>query len=440
MTDPSGRPSSRSGTTARHFIFCTGIENSYPVIEDAAGHTVRRDGLRMSDHYDRWREDFDLVRELGISFLRYGPPYYTAHRRPGEYDWSFADPTFGRLRELKIHPIADLCHFGVPDWVGSFQNPDWPRLFAEYAGAFARRFPWVRFYTPVNEIFVAARFSAALGWWNERLTSDRAFVTALKHMARATLMAEEAILRVQPDALFVQSESSEFFHAASPGAQGTADFLNQKRFLALDLCYGHDVPGTMYEYLADHGLTRDEYHWFLDHGQVVRPHCIMGNDYYVTNEHRVHASDDVRPSGEIFGYYVITHQYFQRYHLPVMHTETNRKDDEQAPTWLAKEWANVVRLKRDGVPILGFTWYSLLDQTDWDTALREENHRIDPLGLFDLSRNIRKVGRAYQELIRLWRDELPLQSMSRDMFLEPPESTLHDHVGDLPSGGRDEKS
>lgn len=91
------------------------------------------------------------------------------------------------MRRLGINPIADLCHFGVPDWLENFQNPDFPRYFAEYAQAFARRYSWVRFYTPVNEIFVAATFFGEHGWWNERLKSDRGFVTALKHLAGATL-------------------------------------------------------------------------------------------------------------------------------------------------------------------------------------------------------------------------------------------------------------
>ena len=69
--------------------------------------------------------------------------------------------------------MADLCHFGLPDWLGgSFQNPDWPPLFAQYAAAFARRYPWVRLYTPVNEVFICAQFSARNGWWNERLKSE----------------------------------------------------------------------------------------------------------------------------------------------------------------------------------------------------------------------------------------------------------------------------
>jgi beta-glucosidase len=417
-------------TTARHFIFCTGIENSYPVITTKDGKSLRRDGMALSHHYERWREDFQLVKDLGITFLRYGPPYYRCHTGPEQYDWSWPDETFPVLRKMQIHPIVDLCHFGVPDWVGGFQDPEWPPLFADYARAFAERFPWVRFYTPVNEIFIAARFSAELGWWNERLHDDGAFVTALKHCARANVLAEEAILEVQPKALFVQSESSEYFHPASPGAQKLADFYNQKRFLSLDLCYGNDVASVMYEYLADHGMSRNEYHWFLDHGGAVRPHCVMGNDYYITNEHEVlDERGQFRPSGEIFGYYVITRQYFDRYHLPVMHTETNRKDADDAPAWLWKEWSNVVRLKQDGVPILGFTWYSLLDQTDWDTALREVNHHVNPCGLYDLHRKIRPVGEAYRKLIGQWRDQLPLQSMSRDMYLTAHDREMPRHPG-----------
>ncbi|HEX2514902.1 MAG TPA: glycoside hydrolase family 1 protein, partial [Chloroflexota bacterium] len=121
------------------FMFATGIEYSYPTVLLKDGRTVRVDEMEKTGHYRRWRDDFSLVKELGIPFLRYGPPYYRTHLGPGRYDWSFADDTFRALRDLHIEPIADLCHFGVPDWVGSFQNPEWPAYFAEYAGAFARR-------------------------------------------------------------------------------------------------------------------------------------------------------------------------------------------------------------------------------------------------------------------------------------------------------------
>ena len=50
------------------------------------------------------------------------------------------------------------------------------------------------------------------------------------------------------------------------------------------------------------------------------------------------------------------------------------------------------------------TWYSLVDQVDWDSALRELNGRPNPLGLYDLERRIRPVGEAYKRLIEQWHD------------------------------------
>ena len=220
------------------------------------------------------------------------------------------------------------------------------------------------------------------------------------------------ILKRRHDAIFIQSESSEYYHADSPGAIGRAEVLNQMRFLSLDLNYGRRVDSGMYQYLLDNGMAREEYEWFLEHR--LKQHCILGNDYYMLNEHRVYADGHTVAAGETFGYSEITRQYYNRYRLPVMHTETNLLEGphgDEAVKWLWKEWANVLRLRNVGIPTVGFTWYSLTDQVDWDTALREQNGNVNPLGLFDLDRNIRNVGKAYKQLIADWRNVLPAQSV-----------------------------
>jgi beta-glucosidase len=396
--------------TAPAFMFATGIENSIPTIDN--GRT-RVDEMEKCGFYKHWKTDLDLIcHDLDIRFFRYGPALYRTFLGQGRYDWEFADLTFGHIKELDLVPIVDLCHFGVPDWIGNFQNPDFPVLFAEYAGAFARRFPWIQLYTPVNEMYICATFSAAYGWWNEQLASDQAFVTALKHIVKANVLAMSAILDARPDAIFIQSESSEYYHADNPKAIKPAEIMNARRFLSLDLNYGKRVESEMYEFLMDNGMTRDEYHFFLD--QSLRHHCIMGNDYYVTNEHRVSDDGNTRAAGDVFGYDEITRQYYDRYKLPVMHTETNLSEGatgEEAVDWLWKQWANVLRVRNNGVPIVGFTWYSLTDQVDWDVALREERGTVNPLGLYDLDRNIRRVGASYKQLIRDWRAVLPAQSV-----------------------------
>jgi beta-glucosidase/6-phospho-beta-glucosidase/beta-galactosidase len=400
-------------------MFCTGIENSIPTID---GGRTRVDQMESCGHYARWREDFDLVVDMGIEYLRYGPPLHLTLTGPGRYDWHFADATFSRLKQLNVTPIVDLCHFGLPDWLGNFQNPDFPAHFARYAGDFAARFPWVQLYTPVNEMYICAMFSAKYGWWNEQMASDRGFVTALKHIVKANVLAMRAILIHRPDAIFIQSESSEYFHADNPQAIAPAEFLNSMRFLSLDLNYGRRVDSEMYEYLLDNGMTREEYHFFL--GNRLKQHCLLGNDYYMTNEHRVCADGSTRPSGEVFGYSELTRQYHNRYMLPVMHTETNCVDGPTgtaAVDWLWKQWANVLRVRNDGVPTVGFTWYSLTDQVDWGTALREKNNTLHAVGLFDLDRNIRPVGLAYKQLIADWRNVLPTQSMCLTLPIVRPQ-------------------
>jgi beta-glucosidase len=390
------------------FAFATGIENSAPTIH---GGRRRVDELEKCGFYTHWRTDFALVKELGVDFLRFGPPIHLTWLGPDRYDWEFSDLTFAQLKRQNTLPIVDLCHFGAPDWIGDFQNPDFPAQFARYARAFARRYPWVQLYNPVNEMFVCASFSARLGRWNEQLTGERPFVTALKHLVRANILAMRAILEIRPDALFIQSESSEYFHPESPAAVPWADRYNAQRFLSLDLNYGRSVDAETYSYLLDNGVSAKEYQFFMREG--LPNHCIMGNDYYPTNEHWVAEDGALRTAGEVFGYSEITREYFERYRLPVMHTETNVRmeaDEAAAVLWLKKQWANVLRLRRSGIPVLGFTWYSLTDQVDWDSALTLERGQVNHLGLFGLDRQPRQVGLAFKALVRDWKASLARQS------------------------------
>lgn len=393
-------PLRRSNPSTQRFLFATGIECSYPTIVTPQGR-IRRDQMLECKHYERWREDFELTLEIGCRYLRYGPPYYRIHRGPGSYDWSFTDEVMPALRDMEITPIVDLCHFGVPDWLGDFQNADFPHYFAEYARAFAQRYPWVRLYTPVNEMYITAEFSGYYGWWNERLTSNEGFVGAIRNITRASFEAMLAILAVRGDALFILCESSEHTHANHPDLVEEAEMYNHRRFLTLDLTCGGHVSAGMYVYLRDHGMSEEDFMIFLRND--LREHCVIGHDYYAMNEHLLVEHEIRKASGDVLGYYALARQYHERYHLPVMHTETNLHEPE-AVDWLWRTWASIQQLRQDGVPLCGLTWYSLTDQIDWDVALREKNDRVNPLGLYDLDRRIRPVGEAYRTLIAQWCD------------------------------------
>ncbi|WP_254049797.1 family 1 glycosylhydrolase [Novosphingobium sp. TH158] len=376
---------------------------------------VRHDQMEKCGHYQRWQEDIDRVQQVGTRYLRFGPALHRSYLGPDHFDWEHADAVLDTLRSKDIIPIADLCRFGVPDWIGDFQNPDLPHLFARYAKAFAERYPWVQFYTPVSAIYTSALTSAKLGLFNEGLSDDTSFVTALKHLAAASVLAMREILHVRPDAIFIHNERAAYFHADSPEAIAFAETLNAMRFVALDLVFGLRVDSAMYEFLRDNGMSREEYAFFME-TRLAR-HCVMGTDYYPANERRVAEDGSRREAGETLGYGDIAGQYYQRYRLPVMHTETSAPEvDGQDPTfWLWKEWANALRVRNSGIPLVGFTWYPLIDQVAWNESGRWEGSLVhgasNPVGLFDLDRNMRPVGHAYRRLIAGWRDLLPAQSV-----------------------------
>jgi beta-glucosidase/6-phospho-beta-glucosidase/beta-galactosidase len=270
----------------------------------------------------------------------------------------------------------------------------------------------VQLYTPVSEIYISALLSAMYGLWNEALKTDGAFVTALKHLAAANVMAMHEILNVRPDAIFIQSERTGYYHADSPKAIGPAEIMNSMRFLSLDLSYGHRVDSEMYEYLTDNGMTAEEYRFFME--TRLSRHCVLGTDYYADNERRVSADGSRRSAGETLGYDDIVRQYQHRYGLPVMHTETSSAQGlvgDEAVQWLWKEWANALRVRNSGVPLVGFTWYPLFDQIDWHSGLHEQRRGLNPVGLYDLDRTIRPAGVAYTKLIRQWQTVLPTQSV-----------------------------
>jgi beta-glucosidase len=353
------------------FLFASGIENSDQM--DACGH------------YARWEDDLALARELGLTALRYGPAYYRTHIGPDQYDWNTADEPMARLRDLGLTVIADLCHFGVPSWLGGFHDPAFPVLFAEYARAFARRYPWVTHFTPINEIFVCATQAP-----------EAAFVVTLRNLCMAHELAVEAIIAEREGAIIVQTESLEYFHPAGHAATREVDHLNGLRSLALDLTLGHELHPGMAGYLHRHGVASTDLGFFRErrfHGQRW-----IGLGYSPACEHRVAASGRQTTARQPIGFRRLAADYYRRYHLPLFHCGTNQPGG-LATAWLSDQWRDVLALRSTGVPITGFTWYPLTDRV-------ARNNHVQPIGLCDLKRRVRPVGHAYRDLMTRWKPVL----------------------------------
>ena len=375
------------------FVVATGIECSAPVV--ARG--FRQDELRKTGHWERYAEDLRLIAGFGIRYVRYGIPFHVVAREPGRFDWEWTDRALAAVADAGLVPIADLLHFGVTDDLTGMGDPRLLERYTRYAAAFTERFPWVRYYTPVNEPLLASVFSAGIGAWNERLHDQRSMVHTIVNLAGCAVRGMEVVRDRRPDAIFIQAEPCEVYIASEPAAQPGTDFLNERRFIEFDLTYGRRPANSVIEWLRKFDVTDEQIAWFEEHGSSEG--CIIGHDYYRSNEWLV------RPDGTTYqarasqrlGYAALARQYHDRYALPFMLTETNT-DARFAINWLATIWSDALELKADGLPIRGFCWYGFVDHVDWDSGLRRNAGHQNECGLVGLDRRPHPVGEVYRRL------------------------------------------
>ena len=152
------------------FYWGVGIENCWIAQVNPAKDGKRRllDVYLQMDHYNRWKQDLQLAKDVGVNCIRYSVPWYKAEPKPGVYDWSWIDkPIDDLVNKLKIIPIMDLIHYGTPAWMEDGVMDDrYPEALGAYAGAMASHFKGlVNHYSPQNEPQLTCLFCGLTGRW-----------------------------------------------------------------------------------------------------------------------------------------------------------------------------------------------------------------------------------------------------------------------------------
>jgi dTDP-4-dehydrorhamnose reductase len=358
--------------------------------------------LFRTGHAERL-DDLNAIAGLGIRCVRF-PVLWEQHwRGSGEYDFTWADLRMQRLRELNLEPIVGLIHHGSgPNHTHLLCDRFAPGL-AHFATAVAKRYPWVKHYTPVNEPLTTARFSALYGHWYPHARDPRSFARALLTQTLATQQSMAAIRRVNPHAELIQTEDVGTVFS-TPGLAYQADFENERRWLSLDLLYGR-VTKThpLCRYLVDVcGCDRDEL------ALVARHPCIpdvIGLNYYVTSDrfldervehyperglggngrHRYADVEAVRVLEEgIVGHERTIEILAQRYRTPLALTEVHLGcTEEEQVRWISEAWSAALRARSRGIDIRAVTAWSLFGAFDWN-SLVTQNAGCYEAGAFDV--------------------------------------------------------
>lgn len=346
------------------------------------------DQLDLSGHYSR-PDDAERFASLGIKAIRY-PILWERHQpSPSKaIDWSLTAKNLSVFKRLEVEVIAGLVHHGSgPDFVNILEESFVSGL-TSYARNVARKFPWINYYTPVNEPLTTARFCGLYGLWFPHGKSDSCFLRILINECRATILAMKAIREINPQAKLVQTEDIGKVHSTT-ALSYQSDFENIRRWLSFDLLNGKmDSSHELYGYLLTNGITEHE----LDEirGNFFPPD-ILGANYYVTSERYLDESvadypeiahggngrdryadvEAVRTSAvETDGPEKIFEQVWMRYHLPIAITEVHlHSGREDQLRWLKYVWDAAVQLNEKGVKVVAVTVWSLLGAYGWNSLL-----------------------------------------------------------------------
>ena len=378
------------------FRWATGIECSF------IPH-LGIDQYRWTQHDRFWRADFELIaNDLGCRWLRYALPWHEIERQPGQFDWRWFDERLDLFERLGIVPLVDLAHFGVPTWLpDAFADADFPAALERFARAFGERYTGrIRVVCPINEPLITSLFCGDIGLWPPYGRGLNNYMTVLSRVAQAFCRATRVLRATMPGVEILVSDSLEVAATFEDSDETTSPFLKeslrtdverrmQRRHIVTDLILGR-VNGhhPLLPWLQKHGLSDFDIHWFQRNAQTLD---IIGLDYYEHTEVELYTTPEgyyrqreLRPP---LGLYGAAKGYWDKYHIPLMVTETSLGGhDGDKIAWLERSVADVRRLRAEGFPIIGYTWWPVIDHLDWDGALLHQTGHIHPVGIYRLER------------------------------------------------------
>ncbi len=359
-----------------------------------------RDQCRLNGHNSR-PDDLARLAGLGIKAVRYPLLWETFAASPArEGLWAWHEARLEKLRGLGVRPILGLVHHGSGPPHTSLLQEDFARGVAAHAGQAARRFPWVRDWTPINEPLTTARFAALYGHWYPHKQDDHAFWLALLNQIDAVRLSMRAIRAVNPDARLIQTEDLGFTQG-TPERAAQAEFDNHRRWASWDLLSG--------------ALTRDHILW--DHlsglgladrlTQIANNPCppdVIGVNHYLTSDrfldHRLdlyppatHGMSAHGPLADVAAMRVVDQpsglagalrSAWERYGIPLALTEVHVGcTREEQMRWLRDAWATATQLRAEGAAIEAVTVWSLFGAYDWDSLLTRQDGHYES-GTFDV--------------------------------------------------------
>jgi beta-glucosidase/6-phospho-beta-glucosidase/beta-galactosidase len=384
-------------------FFISGFECSTFLWKDKR----RRNLVEETQHNKCVREDYKVLRDLGIAVAREGIPWAFVDKN-GQYDFSSIDPMIEAMNESQIIPIWDLCHYGYPDDLDPFSE-EFTTRFADYCRAAAEyvvpRVHGPYFFTPINEITFFSFIGGEWGWTApyKNTKEDRYQLRIV--LCKAAIAGVKAIREIEPEARIVNIDP--LVQVVAP--RDRPDLIEAAEhetftdtFLAWDILFGKEHPelGGSPEILDIVGANN--YSFGQMEYREQGPHAALDPD-----------DDRIRPLCELMK------RVWERYRRPMIIGETSGLGGGRA-AWLKDVMEESLAAVNEGMDFQGICLFPAVDMPDWHTGEWLHNGICD---LEDCDGHLRRIpSERYVNELRRWQKELNrVTALDKDPYSDPVE-------------------
>ncbi len=368
--------------------------------EKAVGHENSAQACR---HYELYEQDFDLAKNLN----------HNAHRL--SIEWARIEPVEGKFsqEELKhyldvilslkkrgIEPIVTLHHFTNPIWFsqsGGWENRSSVERFVRYSDVVVRALAkHVRYWITINEPTIYLSHSYLFGWWPPQVKSYWKAKIVQDHLIAAHIKAYRLIHNI-----YKKSDIKPLVAISHHMPAIIPCVPNLKNRLAAylrDRWFNFDILNTIARQKAMDFIGLNYYSRHL----VELKKWGIGNlvwDVCQNNHHPVKKNSlgwDIYPKGLLQVLLKL-----KKYNCPVMITENGicTSDDNLRWEYISTHLKNVHLAIEKGIPVIGYLYWSLMDNFEWDKGFTPRFGLIE-IDYKTFQRTVKESARKFAEVCK----------------------------------------
>lgn len=338
---------------------------------EQAGRLPHRSG-EACRHYELFAGDFELAAALGHNAHRFSIEWSRVEPTPGQWNDDALDHyslVVETARQKGLEPVVTLHHFTNPAWFatrGGWTRADSPALFARYVERVAARLSGsVRYWVTVNEPTVYAKHAYVAGDWPpcERDAWPRA-ARVVRNLCRAHVAAYPVLHRARHDAMVGFAHSAPYVVPCRPDsiADRVAAWLRDAALNRACFALLGRRPREVLDFIGVNYYARQVVRWTPAPGAGL----LFGAE--CTADHHGGRRLFSEVGWEVFapGLHQVLRQ-LDRLGVPLMVTENGiaTADEALRTAYLQSHVAAVAAALDDGVPVIGYLYWTLMDNYEW---------------------------------------------------------------------------